>query len=123
MRNRHRRMYELTGLPGWMRFGYSPGWAGRSPAGLGPCAQYLMHGSWPTPQMNEAWSRGEVPFPPAHGFPMPGFPTPYDPWGAAELTPEQEAEFLRSEAQEIRDELEAIENRIQELENKEKEEK
>jgi hypothetical protein len=120
MRNRHRRMYELTGLPGWMRFGYSPGWEGRSPSGLGPCAQYLMHGMWPTPQMNTAWGQGRVPFSPAPGFPMPGFATPHDPWGAAELTPEQELDFLQEEARQIRDELSAIEQRIQELEREEK---
>jgi hypothetical protein len=109
-------MYELTGLPGWMRFGYSPGWAGRSPSGLGPCAQYLMSGTWPTPQMDLAWQQGRVPYSPAPGFPVPGFVTPSDPWGAAEVTPEQELSFLKAEAQQARDELKAIERRIQELE-------
>ena len=37
----HRRMYQLTGLPGWMRFGFSPGWWGRSSTGLGPTASFL----------------------------------------------------------------------------------
>ena len=32
----HRHMYYATGLPGWVRFGYSPGWGG-----LPPAAQYL----------------------------------------------------------------------------------
>jgi hypothetical protein len=32
-----------------MRFGYSPGWAGRSQSGLGPCAEYLTTGQWPAP--------------------------------------------------------------------------
>jgi hypothetical protein len=120
MGNRHRRMYELTGLPGWMRFGYSPGWEGRSPARLGPCAQYLMQGTWPTPQMNSAWSQGRTPFSPPPGFAMPGFATPYDPWGAAEMTPERERDFLKAEARQIRDELAAIEGRIRELEKEEK---
>jgi len=48
-------MYYATGLPGWMRFGYSPGWVGRSPSGLGPCAQYLLSGQFPTPEMQDAW--------------------------------------------------------------------
>lgn len=108
---RHRRMYQLTGLPGWMRFGFSPGWLGRSPSGLGPAAQYLMTGTWPTPQMNYAGQRGMIPF-----APMPGYPTPYDPWGAADITPEKELEFLKVEAERIEDELEAIEKRIKELE-------
>jgi hypothetical protein len=120
MRNRHRRMYELTGLPGWMRFGYSPGWMGRSPSGLGPCAEYLRAGRWPTPQMDRAWKEGQVPYSPDQGFPMPGFATPYDPWGAAEVTPEQELDFLKAEARQVRDELKAIEKRMQELEKEDK---
>lgn len=46
---RNRWMYYATGLPGWMRFGFSPGWIGRSPTGLGPCATYLLTGTWPFP--------------------------------------------------------------------------
>ncbi len=34
----HRNMYYATGLPGWVRFGYSPGWGG-----LPPAAQYLQN--------------------------------------------------------------------------------
>ena len=45
----HRYMYNLTGQPGWMRLGYSPGWVGRSASGLGPCADYMMTGQWPAP--------------------------------------------------------------------------
>ena len=46
---RRRNMYYATALPGWMRSGYRPGWAGRSAGGMGPCAQYLMTGQWPAP--------------------------------------------------------------------------
>lgn len=120
MRNRHRRMYQLTGLPGWMRFGFSPGWVGRSPMGLGPAAQYLMYGTWPTPQMNNAWEQGQVPFSPMPGFPSPGFPTPYDPWGAAELTPDEQLNFLKAEAEQLEDELAGIEKRIKEIEGEKK---
>jgi len=52
---RHRNMYYLTGQPGWMRLGYSPGWVGRSPSGLGPCAQFFMSGQWPSPQAQASW--------------------------------------------------------------------
>ncbi len=55
---RNRNMLRLTGLPGWMRFGYSPGWIGRSATGLGPCAEYLMTGQWPNPQMAAAMQGG-----------------------------------------------------------------
>ena len=50
---RRRNMYYATGLPGWMRLGYSPGWMGRSPGGLGPCAQHLMAGQWPAPMAGQ----------------------------------------------------------------------
>lgn len=53
---RRRNMYYATGLPGWMRFGYSPGWVGRSASGLGPCAEYLMTGQWPNPAMAAAFA-------------------------------------------------------------------
>lgn len=115
MRNRYRWMYYLTGLPGWMRFGFSPGWIGRSPAGLGPAAQYLLYGTWPTPQMHYAWQQGQIPFSPMPGFPQPGFPTPYDPWGASKLTPEQELNILKAEAEQLEEELASIEKRIEEL--------
>lgn len=41
-------MYETTGVPGWIRFGTSPGFAGRG-AGRGLCAQYIEK----TGQMND----------------------------------------------------------------------
>ena len=34
----HRNMFYATGLPGWVRFGYSPGWGG-----LPPAWQYLRN--------------------------------------------------------------------------------
>jgi hypothetical protein len=51
----HRNMYYQTGLPGWMRFGYSPGWAGRNASGLGPVAEYLTTGQWPNSPMAVSW--------------------------------------------------------------------
>lgn len=53
---RRQNMYNLTGQPGWMRLGYSPGWVGRSPSGLGPCATYLMTGQWPAGQTSAPFS-------------------------------------------------------------------
>ncbi|MGQ9733287.1 MAG: hypothetical protein ACUVX8_18680 [Candidatus Zipacnadales bacterium] len=95
---RRRNMYYATGLPGWMRFGYSPGWGG----GLGPCAQYLMTGQWPTPQMQAAWEAMQAQGAP----PMPG------PWGAREA----QLRMLKSQAQMLESQLEQIRNTIRELE-------
>ncbi len=58
-----RNMYRLTGQPGWLRFGHSPGWLGRSPSGLGPCAEYMLTGSWPSVRDSVAGaSKGEEVF-------------------------------------------------------------
>lgn len=99
-----RNMYRLTGLPGWMRFGYSPGRAGRSPSGLGPCAEYLMTGRWSNPEMAQAWQAG-----PAAGFAA----------GAGFVGgPERELELLRSRADFLSCQLDAVRRRIEELEKK-----
>lgn len=111
----YRRMYQLTGLPGWMRFGYSPGWQGRSPTGLGPCATYMMTGQWPTPQAQAYWQvmqAGQVPYP-YYGAPAmaPGV-APFTP----QMAPEQELDFLKSQTEVIKGQLEQIEARMRELE-------
>ncbi len=66
-RRRRRNMYHLTGVPGWMRFGYSPGWVGRSPTGLPPTAQYLTQaGQVPQPTPYTAQPQAQMAFP-THG--------------------------------------------------------
>ncbi len=95
---RHRYMYYMTGLPGWMRFGYSPGWGT-----LPPGAQYLMTGTWPTWQANYAWQN------------MPQQP-PFDPYGVTQLSKEQELQLLKSQAEALKNQLGQIEGRIKELE-------
>jgi len=110
MPGRHRWMYYATGLPGWMRFGFSPGWVGRSPTGLGPGASFLMTGQWPTPQaqaLSQAMQSGQVPF--------PGF-APFAAGGFGEMTPEQEVNVLKSQAEALSNQLEQIRARMSELE-------
>ncbi len=94
---RRRNMYNLTGLPGWMRLGFSPG-RGRGP---GPCAQFLMSGQWPTPQMAAAWQamQGTAPGP---------------------LTaPAVQLELLKSQAQTLETQLGQIREAIAQLEQSE----
>lgn len=112
----HRNMYYMTGLPGWMRFGFSPGWVGRSPYGLGPAAQYLMYGTWPTPQMQALWQSGQLPLQTG----IAGFPTPYDPWGIAQITPEEELKMLQDQARMLQEQMDQINQRIAELSKEEK---
>ncbi|TKJ29164.1 MAG: hypothetical protein CEE40_09470 [Chloroflexi bacterium B3_Chlor] len=92
---RHRWMCYATGLPGWMRFGYSPGWVGRSPTGLGPCATYFMTGQSPMPGAAPAW--GE--------WPWAGFQPAVD-----------ELAALKTQAQWLRSQLDAISKHVEELE-------
>jgi len=104
----HRWMYYATGLPGWMRFGFSPGWAGRSAAGLGPCAEYLTTGQWPTRQMAAAWQAGP--------WPTGGSPWGYPPPPPGAIPAEQETEMLRSQAEALKAQLDQISARLAELE-------
>ena len=89
-------MYYATGLPGWMRFGYSPGWQGRSGRGLGPCAEYMLTGRWPTPQMQQ-WFQG--------GAGMGAAPA-----GIGEL------EYLKRHSEFLAQQLESVRRRIDDLE-------
>jgi hypothetical protein len=106
----HRWMYYATGLPGWMRFGFSPGWVGRSPTGLGPCATYFMTGEWPTPQAQAYWQAmqsGQATY--------PAF-TPF--WGGTpgQTAPASELDLLRNQAELLGSQLDQIRGRIAELE-------
>ncbi|MCW3130356.1 MAG: DUF5320 domain-containing protein [Methanophagales archaeon] len=94
---RWRNMYYLTGLPGWMRFGYSPGWIGRSPTGLPPAAQYLIQ----TGQMPQfgSWIQQQAPAP----------------TGVPAMPKEQEISMLESQAKMLGDQLEQIKKRLEEL--------
>ena len=100
---RHRNMYKITGLPGWVRFGYSPGWVGRSPNALPPTAQWLTESGllpkymeWlqqnPTQQGNQ----------PAN----------------SQLTKEQEQKMLEQQIKILEANLANVNKRIEELWNK-----
>lgn len=121
---RNRWMYYATGLPGWMRFGFSPGWVDRSPTGLGPCASYMMTGTWPTPQAQEYWQAaqsGQAPYP-YYGAAWGGMNPPAFGMGFAPgFGPEQELDMLKGQADMLKQQMEQINNRISELDKKEEE--
>ncbi|MRG77255.1 MAG: hypothetical protein C5S33_05770 [ANME-2 cluster archaeon] len=95
MRGGHRNMYYATGLPGWMRLGYSPGWVGRSPGGLPPTVQYLRTGTWQTPLPQAQWQ---------------GMQT-----GIPAMPEQQELSMLESQAAMLEQQLEQIKKRLEEL--------
>jgi len=120
---RHRWMYYLTGLPGWIRFGFSPGWIGRSPTGLPPTAQWLMQ-SGLLPQFMQ-YLQTQVPLrvPPAppttpqtgtQTAPTP-FPAPFGGPFAPTYSKEQEKQILEQQVQMLESQLEALRKRLDEL--------
>jgi len=114
---RHRYMYYLTGLPGWIRFGFSPGWIGRSPTGLPPTAQWLMQ-SGLLPQFMQYLQTTTPAAVPPTALPPTGaqttttpFPTPFAP----QLTKEQEKQMLEQQVKMLESQLEALRKRLEEL--------
>ena len=121
MDHRHRNMYKLTGLSGWLRFGYSPGWIDRSPTGLPPTAQWLMQSGF-LPQYMQ-WLQSQVPptvppttqsIPPSDA-PMTQTPTPFATPFQPTYTKEQEKQMFEQQAKMLESQLEAVRKRIIEL--------
>ena len=108
----HRWMYQMTGLPGWMRFGFSPGWAGRSATGLGPGAEFLATGQWPTPQAQAAWQAMQSG---QFGSPYAGAAGA----GAFAGQPPDELGFLKNQAEFLQSQIDQVQSRIAELEKEE----
>jgi hypothetical protein len=113
-------MYYLTGMPGWLRFGYSPGWIGRSPTGLPPTAQWIMQ-SGLMPQYLSYLQTTTPTIPPTMPTtvppgvaPTPGAPAPTMPF-APTLTKEQEKQMLQQQVQTLETQLNAIKKRLEEL--------
>ncbi len=100
---RWRNMYYATGLPGWMRFGYSPGWGGMPP-GAGYLAQ-----TGRVPAFTSWWAQQARPVPPWSRAA----------WGTAGPSREDELAFLSSRAQALEAELSQIKARLDELEESE----
>jgi len=87
-------MYYMTGLPGWVRFGFSPGWRGRGQGNLPVGAQYLMQ-SGQVPQFMSYIQRQQISYP--------------------QLTKESELNILESQAKFLEQQLEQVKKKIEEL--------
>ena len=110
-RGRHRWMFKLTGQPGWMRLGFSPGWVGRSQSGLPPTAEWLTQ-SGNLPQF-QSWlaSRQSVtpPVTPTGNIPQ-NIPVP-----SMTMTKEQETQILKQQLDFLQAQIEQISKRLEEL--------
>ncbi len=112
---RWRRMYYATGLPGWVRFGYSPGWLGRSPGGLPPIFQY---GIVPPVAPTTPLPYQQVPAPvPPMTTPAPVPPTTTMPPTVA-MSKEDQIRYLKQQRDILKKQLEDLDRRLAELETK-----
>lgn len=109
-RHGHRNMYYATGLPGWMRFGFSPGWGGMPPG-----AQYLSQ----TGQLPQAmdWIQQQASTP-AQGQPPTQSKTqtaPQTNFQQPQTPREQEIQILESQIGALEEHVRQIKNRINQL--------
>lgn len=113
---RRRNMFYATGLPGWMRFGYSPGWGGP-----GPCAQFLTTGQWPTPQMAAAWQAMQAGQPVPGAVGQPGVAGPAAPFAGAPWAPDPQVqlEALKAQAEMLEAQLNQVRDTITQLREQE----
>lgn len=114
-RHGHRNMFYATGLPGWMRFGYSPGW-GRMPPG----AQYIQEKGQMPQAMN--WLQKNVDTLTAQVTPKteprpnyPPTPAPNQTAQAPQLSKMKEIELLENEVRALEDYTSQIMERIKQL--------
>lgn len=115
-------MYYLTGMPGWIRFGFSPGWLGRSPTGLPPTAQWLMQSGLLPQYMQYLQTQVSPAFPPTappvatpSGAPSTPAPTPFGAPFAPTYSREQEKQVLEQQVTMLESQLEAMRKRLEEL--------
>jgi len=102
-------MFYLTGLPGWIRFGFSPGWLGVSPSGLPPTAAWLISTGMMPQFLRSVYSQYSQSLPSLQGtFPL----TP----GAMPFPATNELEFLKKQKEILESQLKEIEKRLKELE-------
>ncbi|MHA1299129.1 MAG: DUF5320 domain-containing protein [Candidatus Helarchaeota archaeon] len=108
-RGRHRRMYELTGLPGWMRFGFSPGWEGRTPSGLPPTVQWLQESG--NLSKFQEWITSQQKAGPVYSDNIqPNIPPP-----SINMTKEQEKQILTDQLGFLQAQIEQIKKKLDEL--------
>lgn len=111
MGHRHRNMYKLTGMPGWLRFGYSPGWVGRSPTGMPPAAQWIMEKGLMPQYLESLRSTSQTAVQQTPTSPVGPF-TPLTPT----YSREQEKQALEQQMNALGTQLDAIRKRLKELE-------
>jgi len=107
-------MYYMTGLPGWIRFGFSPGWLGRSPTGLPPTAQWLMASGLLPQYLTYLGTVAPATAAAAPTVTPPVTPTPTLPTFPT-IPKEQEKAMLEQQLKFLEAQVDAIRKRLEEL--------
>ena len=98
----YRWMYYMTGMPGWVRWGFSPGWIGRSPNGLPPAAAYLMN----TGQMGNFMNYMTTQF-----YPYAGAVSPV----MSQLPVDQQKTMIEQQIKALETQIENLKKQLEEL--------
>ena len=106
-------MFYLTGLPGWIRFGFSPGWLGVSPTGLPPTASWLLSSGMMPQFLSYVYSQYPQRLPSLQG--MTPLATGFIP-GSTPFPATNELDFLKKQKEILESQLKEIEKRLKELE-------
>ncbi|MFX1535202.1 MAG: zinc ribbon domain-containing protein [Promethearchaeota archaeon] len=110
-RGRYRWMYNMTGLPGWIRFGFSPGWQDRNPQGLPPTAQWLQQSG--LMQQYLEWLQNQGVQSEFYGDPTQQPPVP--PTSQPPQLKEQEKAFLEQQSKILQAQLEALKKSLNKM--------
>lgn len=94
-------MYYLTGLPGFIRFGYSPGWSGSGYRAPGSCAQYLAETGQLANAITAMTARARAPL-------------------TVPIDPQQRLQILKANYEALKTQLENLKKEIDRLELSEK---
>ncbi|MFX1251362.1 MAG: DUF5320 domain-containing protein [Promethearchaeota archaeon] len=109
-RGRYRWLYNRTELPGWLRFGFSPGIKDRNPQRLPPMAQWLQQSGLMKQYLEWLQKQGIQPV-------FYWDPTQQPPISQPPMSKEQEKEFLEQQSKILQTQLEDLKKRLNEIVN------
>ncbi len=113
----YRWRFWMTGVPGWLAYGFSPGWVGVTPTGLPPFAQWLID----TNQLSNFLQYLRQTFPQylstsTYTMPPTGVPiSPVSPYSMPALPPEEELKVLEEQKKFLEQQLQELKKRLDEL--------
>ncbi|MFX0091666.1 MAG: hypothetical protein ACFFBD_07870 [Candidatus Hodarchaeota archaeon] len=100
----------MTKVPGWIRFGFSPGWQDQNAQGLPPMAQWLQQSGLMQEYLD--WLKSQTgQQPPTAPVSQP----PTAPVNQPPISEKQEKDFLEQQSKILQTQLETLKDRLNEL--------